>query len=295
MKKLFFIFLFFISFIIFVNADDGSTSFGVSPSYISNDIMLPGLIYTDYFKISTSSEVPLKISIINEDVNNVMNSWISLSKSEFILQPKLKEKIEVNITAPKNIEPGEYKSSILIKTAKLTQENNIQSQLNIDYAVKIPIKIIITDKDIYNRKLIYAVIEPHNVISGNNLLAIFHYINSGNQPINITAATISVYENIGDKILLTENVSKMTPDSLYPFTDKDIMVKANKLALKPDYYKAKFKIYHGDSYDETEYLYFKIVEKKVANYKWVLFLSVPIVIAFLLYYFFRFNYNYKNI
>lgn len=189
-----------------------SSSIGVSPSQITNDILTPGAEYETKLTISRASataEVIAKIEISGQEIS----SWVTFPAGDSVVIAKgeQRKEITVKIKVPQDAAYRKYEGSL-----RFTVTQQTQGQVNIVPGVRVDVKLTVTDKITESIKVLYVQAKD------SPLFAPYHVMvkvkNLGNAEASPTKLNLLILD-INEKELRT--LSAQFSEKVAAFSEKD--------------------------------------------------------------------------
>lgn len=181
-----------------------ASSIGVSPSQVSNNLLVPGAQYTTTLVVSRATatdEVSAKIEVFGDSIA----SWVSFPKGSTVTLAKGVQRMnmEVLVSVPQNAKVGSYKGNL-----RLTLTNTKEGQINIVPGVRVDVDLTVTNQTVEGLRVLY--IKMLESALGSPYTVLVQISNTGNVEIRPDTMTLEVFD-ISEKKLRT---------LLYTFTDK---------------------------------------------------------------------------
>lgn len=284
---LFFILILFISSAAYAINEGLDVVIGISPSVISNEILLGGQTYSSLTHLGTVSDVPLGIKLSFEE-DNLLSKWIYVNQTEFTLLPNETIQLKWVINVPKNAEIGKYGTNVSIMVSKI--EEPIKPTVKLNYLLQLNINIGVISKKIFSPKLNYAVFSPHQIEEKKKPVLDLSFTNNGNQKVSIKRIDIIVFENIQDNVLLNLTSERIADGLIMPFEKRNINVAFPSFGLEKGYYRAKITAItdYNTPLEYPDFIYFEIIpSSKLSSssyslYIFILTASILLLLAIIL-------------
>jgi hypothetical protein len=190
-----------------------ASSIGVSPSQISNHLLVPGVQYKTVLVVSRATatdDVSAKVEIFGDSIA----SWIAFPQGNTVMLPKGVQRmnIEVLITVPQDTKVGDYKGNL-----RLTLTNTKEGQINIVPGVRVDVDLKVTNQTVEGIKILYIKMLESAV--GSPYVVFVQVNNTGNVEVRPDAMTLEIFD-IGENKLRT--LSYTFADNVPAFQTKEL-------------------------------------------------------------------------
>lgn len=228
-----------------------SSSIGVTPSQISNKLLVPGAIYETKLVVSraiAANDVVLKVDVFGESIN----SWISFPNGPSVIVKigEQRKEMLVRITVPSDVKVGKYVGDLRIS---MVQEQ--VGKVNIVPGVRVDVELEITAKEIdavkiqYVKSLDSVVNMPYQLLIRVN--------NTGNTLSKPDKLIYSIFDISETKLRTIEYIFTETVE---PFQSKDMTILLfDKEQLPLGFYLAKIQIVKNNKEIYSDKLSFRIL------------------------------------
>lgn len=183
-----------------------SSSIGVSPSQIANDLLVPGATYSTTLVVSravATDEVSAKVELFADS----FSSWISFPQGNSVKLVKGAQRanLPVTITVPADAKIGNYSGNL-----RLTITNTQEGQINIVPGVRVDISLKVTNDAVEGIKILY--IKMLESAFGSPYVVVLQISNTGNVETRPDTITLEIFD-IAEKKLreLTYEFSEKVP------------------------------------------------------------------------------------
>lgn len=190
-----------------------SSSIGVSPSQISNDLLVPGAQYTTLLVVSRATateEVSAKIEVFGDSIA----SWVSFPQGSTVTLAKGVQRMnmEVLVSVPQNAKVGSYEGNL-----RLTLTNTKEGQINIVPGVRVDVDLTVTNQTVEGLKVLYMKMLESAM--GSPYIILVQVQNTGNVEVRPDSMTMEIFD-IAEKKL--RSLSYMFTDKVPAFQTKEL-------------------------------------------------------------------------
>lgn len=223
--------------------------FGITPPYVHNDTLRPGSEYTQEIIIVRSDPV--------EDLNAelalnlpAIESWFSFDKGLKFLLPKGESQVKMHVTirVPDDVNLGQYKGNIRIRTSSLqTQSTGVSLALGAQIDVQLKVVDKIFDFEVRRVELFEAEegYKKFWLDFPGKIKFAMHIENTGNVPATPYNVSMQIYDVTGQQLLETASAIGEI-ESILPF-DTRRSIAYLPTWLPPGAYRVKYSIEKDES------------------------------------------------
>lgn len=232
--------------------------FGVSPSVISNQNLVPGSVFEeDIILVQSQPDVDLN-AVVTVNAGKI-NNWIKIENGNNFVIPKGIQQfpMKVDVVVPPNADLGEYKGVIDVGTSPVgAQKSGLSVVLGAEVAIDLNVtEIKVSDFSIQSFQI-------PDVKKGLPIEFVIKVKNDGNVENGPTKVGLTFFDQYHDKQLGSEekNITEKVP----AFAVRDISVEfPNNLDVGTHW--ADVKIYNGDSVIADSKIVFNVVGQLAAK------------------------------
>ncbi len=276
MKKtgLIFAIIFLILFVFHANIS--FAGFGITPSTIWNDHLLPGSHFEETIYLVQSKPEKDLLAKIEVDAPEIKD-WVNIDKGfEFTIPAGSQQfPVKVIIDVPQNAEFKNYDGKIWVKTAPVLKEG--EGMVTVALGAIISLNLRVSAEELYG--FIFRGINIKNTEKGRPIKITVSIQNVGNTENKPTRIHLDVYDAYLEKVLQSSDISNI--ESIKPFEAKEITIKfPNKLELGS--YFGSVSIYKDDKTIGEGKMAFNVLERTALIYKifsrWYSWVIVVVII-----------------
>jgi hypothetical protein len=232
--------------------------FGVSPSSIINKTLVPGSFF-EQDVVLVQGHPDFDLNVIATVNAGKMNDWIKIENGKNFTIPKGIQQfpMKVNISIPSNVELGEYKGEIDIRTSTAGKQGaGVSVALGANVAIDLGVtEIKVSDFAIQNFQI-------PDVIVGSPIKFLIKVKNDGNIDNGPTKAILTFFDQYHSKQLgqqeeaITEKVKSFQTSSIAVEFPNNFEVGS---------YWADVKIYSDDKIAANSKIFFNVINQPVAQ------------------------------
>lgn len=227
MKRIGFILVIILLFLFFFNANIAFGGFGITPSTVWNDHLLPGSHFEQTVYLVQSKPEKDLLAKIEVDAPEIKD-WVSIDRGfEFTIPAGNQQfPIKVIIDVPQNAEFKNYSGRIWVKTVPVAKEG--EGMVTVALGAIISLNLKVGSEEIYGFAFRGIVIKDTE--EGRPIKVSVTLQNVGNTESAPSKIHLDVYDAYLKDILQSSDVTKI--ETIKPFETKEIIVKfSNKLAI----------------------------------------------------------------
>lgn len=250
-----FLFVAAIRFIFFPDyAYAASSSIGVSPSQISNEILTPGAEVETKLTVSratASEEVVANVEISGQEIV----SWISFPEGNRVTLEKgtQRKEISVKIKVPQNAAYKKYEGNL-----RFTVTQQTQGQVNIVPGVRVDIRLTVTDKVTESIKVQHVQVKDSALNDPYGLtVKVKNLGNTAAAPTKLVLQILDINEN------QLRSLEYLFSEKVAPFSEKDYEIFLQDQSVLPiGEYWARVTIYSEELEIFSDKFSFRITEAR---------------------------------
>lgn len=239
--------------------------FGITPPYVKNASLTRNSQYQqEIFLVRSDPVNDLRVEIAI-DVPGI-NDWFTIDKGTEFIMPRgeVKTPIKVNVKVPGDVDFGNYRGAIRIRTSPADNSRTGSGAVSIALGAQIDVDLTIIDKKIYDFRV--RRISISDVNAGHPVAWLYfpgkirfamNIENTGNIDVAPSKVTFDIYDITG-KNLIEQTESTNRIQTVAPFETNEVIAEI-PTRLSPGNYIARYKIYNGEDVKQDGELNLSIV------------------------------------
>ncbi|MCA9365559.1 hypothetical protein KC723_01575 [Candidatus Kaiserbacteria bacterium] len=237
--------------LVFLGAEVVHAGFGITPPYVRNTSLTRNSVYEQQILLVRGDPDNALDAEITVDAPEI-EDWLEIVEGSRIPMPEGVRKVPmtVRVTVPDDVDFGQYKGKIRIKTLP-AGDNLKKGQVNISLGAQVDIDLIIIDKEIKDfrvRKISVADLnEGHKkawLYFPGRIVFKMSVENIGNVDVAPSKVVFRIYDRTGT-VLLEETKNTGHLKKIKPFATADIVAEL-PTRLPAGGYIARYQIYNDD-------------------------------------------------
>lgn len=232
-------------------------SLGISPSYITSEILRPGNTYTQEFVLSRSNPETDATAIVEVDAPAPLDSWITLNDGNEIAMPAGQQRVEfsISVNVPEDATITDYNGFIRVRLSN-NEASNVQVALL--PGVRIDVRLDLSNEIIKKLEILSASVPTFPI--NNTLNMVLKVDNQGNVPDAPQRAVLRVLS------LQEEEVALLTTEAISDvpaFSQSEVNAIFSNHGLTESSYLAEVEIFYEDKIIYEDRLAFDVTEQSV--------------------------------